>query len=48
MSLSLVTFLFWSTAGAAVWPDALEQAAGDGADLGVLLVSLKLAIDVMV
>jgi hypothetical protein len=38
MSLSLVTFLFWSTAGAAVWPDALEQAAGDGADLGVLLV----------
>eukprot|EP00240_Pyramimonas_obovata_P000485 CAMPEP_0118924204 /NCGR_PEP_ID=MMETSP1169-20130426/2446_1 /TAXON_ID=36882 /ORGANISM="Pyramimonas obovata, Strain CCMP722" /LENGTH=598 /DNA_ID=CAMNT_0006865295 /DNA_START=246 /DNA_END=2038 /DNA_ORIENTATION=+ len=47
MSLSAATFLFWSTAGAAFFPDALEAAAGD-ADLGTLLVSLKLAIDVMV
>mmetsp|Transcript_3270 Transcript_3270/g.4448 ORF Transcript_3270/g.4448 Transcript_3270/m.4448 type:complete len:728 (-) Transcript_3270:392-2575(-) len=47
MALSAATFLFWSTAGASLFPAALEAAAGD-ADLGVLLVSLKLAIDVVV
>lgn len=47
MGISAATLAFWSTLGWEWFPEALEHAAGD-ADQAVLLMSLKLAIDVMV